>query len=61
MKTLDDELNDVTKLLEFTSTRLANAEQNWKYQLCEQIMEDIMSLKPEKGSWKVRGKFLRER
>ena len=35
MKTIDDELKDVTKLLEFKNTRLATAEQNRKYHLCE--------------------------
>ena len=48
MKTIDDELKDVSKLVEFKNTRLAKAELNQKYQLCEQIMEEVMSLKARK-------------
>ena len=60
IKTIDEELQDVSKLRAFKNIRLTKAEQDPEYPLCERIMEKIMSLRPKSVNFTVRSDFLKE-
>ena len=49
MKSIEEELQDITRLMQFKEKRLTQAESSKSYKLCEQVTEEIMNLKSKKN------------
>ena len=49
MKSIEEELQDITRLLQFKEKRLAQAESSKSNKSCEQVTEEIMSLKTKRN------------
>ena len=45
IKCIDDELSDITRLMKFKEKRVSQAESSKSYKTCEQVTEEIMTLK----------------
>jgi len=45
LKSINDELSDIDRLLKFKEKRLSQAESSKSYKTCEQVTEEIMTLK----------------
>ena len=45
LKSINDELCDIDKLLKFKEKRLSHAENSKSYKICEQVTEEMMTLK----------------
>ena len=57
IKNIDEELKDITKLMQFKEKRLAQAESSRSYRLCEQVTEEIMNLKSKKSELMTEKRF----
>lgn len=50
LQAIEEELQDITRMLKFKDKRLSQAEAAWNYKTCEQVTEEIMALKAERES-----------